>query len=131
MVRSATFKSTAQVAKKMNIPKAEYYRLEKTEVSEDISLRRLRQCAEALDCELIYFMRPAQGQNFSHLILQAIMPEALKVKAPQFSWTRINRLADRLVQLTHDPRFRQAQGWCRNVAGEGHAVTNMLRRIRI
>ena len=56
--REASFLSAGVLAGRLGITRAAWYKFEKSEPDGRITLRTLRQCAEVMDCELIYFFRP-------------------------------------------------------------------------
>lgn len=57
-IRTALGMSLESFGKRLGVSKQTARQLERAEVSESISVRRLRAAAEALDCELVFFLRP-------------------------------------------------------------------------
>ncbi len=52
--------TTAQLAERMGVSQTRVSRIEKDEVGSAITLRTLRQAAEAMDCTLVYALVPNQ-----------------------------------------------------------------------
>jgi predicted DNA-binding mobile mystery protein A len=59
-IREALGMTTAQLAERMGVSQTRVSRIEKDEVGSAITLRTLRQAAEALDCTLVYALVPNQ-----------------------------------------------------------------------
>jgi transcriptional regulator with XRE-family HTH domain len=68
----------AKVAHKAGMTRAGLSAIEASEASGSISLNTLRKVAEALDCELIFALRPKARVSFSTLLWQKILPEVLR-----------------------------------------------------
>jgi transcriptional regulator with XRE-family HTH domain len=68
-VREAIGLTQVEVADKISIKRQSYAQLEKAEEEAAISLSSLRRAAEALDCELVYFVVPrgSADRTFSDL----------------------------------------------------------------
>jgi predicted DNA-binding mobile mystery protein A len=60
-VRDAIGLNQRTVAARMAIRQQTYHQIEQREGKGDISLSSLRRAAEALDCELVYFLVPKQA----------------------------------------------------------------------
>ena len=60
-VRQALGVEVAEVARKMKVGPSEVYRLENSEMQDTITLRKLRDGAAALGCELVYAVVPIEG----------------------------------------------------------------------
>ncbi len=60
-VRQAANIPVKEVARRLGVRKTEVYRLEKSEIESKIILGKLRQAAEALDCDLVYALTPRKG----------------------------------------------------------------------
>src|SRR5687768_4016189 len=63
--RKALFLSAHYVAKKLKILRPQYSRFEKNEETGAVTLKELAKAAEAMDCELIYAIRPKNKLSFS------------------------------------------------------------------
>ena len=50
-----------ELAQKMGVTRCEVFRIERAEVTGRIALWKLRQAAEALDCDLVYALAPREG----------------------------------------------------------------------
>jgi predicted DNA-binding mobile mystery protein A len=60
-VREAIGANQHAVAKRMGVKRQSYARLEETEARASISLASLQKAAEAMDCEVIYYLVPRQA----------------------------------------------------------------------
>lgn len=107
-VRQALNMSTRGVARKMNVRQSTYWNLEQAECNGRISLNSLRKCAEALDCELVYAIRPKCCAVFSAVI-----------------WSQ---LPDRRAKHSlYNPRFRRKKGWARNSDPQAASIVWLWR----
>ena len=68
-IRQALGFSTQDVAKRMGIKRQPYSEIETREMKETVSLAVLSKAADAMDCELVYFIVPKKGiaPSFSKL----------------------------------------------------------------
>ncbi|MBS1972556.1 MAG: helix-turn-helix domain-containing protein [Bdellovibrionales bacterium] len=117
--REAQHLGLEQIAQILEISKAGLKKLETNEATGVITLRRLQEVAKALDCELIYFIRPRQKKTFSSLIWQQILPKALKTYRRRSSSRRFQNiqpaaLARVAQELFRDPQVRREMQWVRN-----------------
>jgi predicted DNA-binding mobile mystery protein A len=96
-VRSVLSSSQAKVAQKVSVTRQSYADLEAAEERGAISLKSLQRAAEAMDCELVYYLVPRASI------------------APSFS-----ELARR-----HDPAFRHLQASEHSMALENQAVGDL------
>lgn len=70
-VRDAIGLNQRTVASKLSIKQQTYHELEKREEKGDITLSSLRRAADALDCQLVYFLVPKVGVADSFTALAA------------------------------------------------------------
>jgi hypothetical protein len=115
VARMALQLSTRSVADRLGYAQHAYCRLEKDEPEGCISLEVMKAAAEAMDCELIYFIRPKKYKTFSERIWSSVLPETLKHPAIStcVAHRRGFRLADLAFQTARKPKFRRRQGWAR------------------
>jgi predicted DNA-binding mobile mystery protein A len=68
-VRKAIGANQDAVAKRMGVKRQSYARLEATEARGSISLSSLQKAADAMDCEVIYYLvpKPAVAANYTEL----------------------------------------------------------------
>ncbi len=74
--REALFLSTGEMAKRLKVSRSAYSKLERNEKVGGVLLRTLAEAAEAMDCELVYAIRPKNHLKFSQVIWEKILPEA-------------------------------------------------------
>jgi hypothetical protein len=79
-----------------------YSRLELSEEAETITLNKLRMAAEALDCELVYAIRPKCRKPFAEII-----------------WAGVIK---RWPLSMYYPPLRRRNGWAQNDQRAAHAV---------
>lgn len=111
-VREALQISAQTVADKMNLTRSGYSYLEKNEEAGSISLQNLKKAAEAMDCELIYAIRPKNRKLFSLQIWQRILPSVFR--HPYFKTTRKHKpfmYGEVATKQFLDTDFRRSQGW--------------------
>lgn len=91
LARESSFLSMEKIASKMGISKNAYNQIEKSELEGKITIKTLKKAASAIDCELVYFIRPCSGKTFS----SAIWSRLLKVctKAKRFKTYRAGKIA--------------------------------------
>jgi transcriptional regulator with XRE-family HTH domain len=121
--REASLLSTRLVAQRMGIQQSAYHRLETAEIEGKLTLRNLKKCAEAMNCELVYAIRPKEKVIFSE-ILRKILFEAVKGKPGNI--LRIGYLFGRHLW---DPKFRKKMGWARNTQDIAHEMTMFLKKL--
>src|SRR5689334_2230604 len=64
-VRQALHLSTGTLAEKLSITRQAFSKLEKSELHGTISIKKLAEIAEIMDCELVYAIRPKSREAFS------------------------------------------------------------------
>ncbi len=110
--RKALFLSTGEVAKKMSISRAAYSALETREVEGTISLNSLKKAAEALDCELVYAIRPKNRVRFSEVIWMKLTKNLLSASRTSImNRMEAHRLLSAVSVRMRSPDFRRSQKW--------------------
>ena len=99
-VRDAVGFSQEDVARKLRMKRQSFAQLEAAEARGSISLGSLQRAAEAMDCELVYFIVPREA---------------------------IARTYSELAQI-HDPAFKHLQASEHSMALEGQAVGDLMPR---
>ena len=113
--REALLISTNQVSQRLGISTSSYCKFEKNEASGKISLEKMAEIAEAMDCEFVYAIRPKQRIPYSHVIWRQLLKDCLnhwwvrtrpeKKKPQALAW---------IARLKYDtPKYREEQGWAR------------------
>lgn len=115
--RDALLRTTTYAAGKLKITRQSYAALEKSERQGKISLEKLQAAAKAIDCELVYAIRPLQRKVFSKVIFDALTPEAL-----EHAWTltrpkelKSNALYATVKNMFHSSEVRRRMGWSERV----------------
>jgi len=119
-MREALLLSQRAVAQKMGISTPAYCRLEKKE--EELSLRQLKKTAQALDCELVYGLRPKSRVKPSDVIWSQIFPHLKRRSMPKLWGLAYNKL--------YDPQFRHQMGWSQNTQSRAAEVVRGLKAFR-
>ncbi|MDZ4662039.1 MAG: hypothetical protein SGJ18_10535 [Pseudomonadota bacterium] len=111
--RKALFLSTGRMANRLEISRAAYRKFEKNEELGTISLNSLKRCVEAMNCELVYAIRPRERVPFSQVIWEKI----LKGSAKQIEIRKSTELRKSftLAAIARDnifnAKFRKQQQW--------------------
>jgi predicted DNA-binding mobile mystery protein A len=86
MVREAVGLKQVEIAKKIGVTAASYSDLESSEARGAISLSSLARAAEAMDCEVVYFLVPRTGaaKSYDELALR-FDPEMKHLQASEHS----------------------------------------------
>lgn len=112
-VRKASFLTTEHLARNLNISKGTYTKYEEHEQKGTITLASLARAAEAMDCELVYGLRPRNQKRISIGIWQSLAKVALEhgwlQKCDQRK--RANALAYIAKKLMEDPQFKREKSW--------------------
>ena len=113
LARNASLLSSNSLAEKLGMTRSAYIKLEKSEQAGTISLKTLQRAAEAMDCELVYAVRPKRRLPFSRLIWRRVLEKALpKLQIrPHREQMRGQALAAIAKDLIEDIKFRRDQGW--------------------
>lgn len=77
-VRKALYLSTYAVATRLNVSRTTYSAYENREKNGTITLVKLAQIAESMDCELVYAIRPKSKKTFSQIIWDKMSDSILK-----------------------------------------------------
>ena len=112
--REMLFLSTTEIAKRMKVSRSAYSRLEKNELDDTITLGKLKAAASAMDCELVYYVRPKSRRRFSELIWQHFQTELKRVKVKsELARRQASSLAAKAKELMSDSAFRKQNNWSR------------------
>lgn len=115
--RLAQFQSKQKIAEKLQISCEAYSKYETNEIKGVISLETLAKAAEALDCELVYAIRPKNRKLFSQSMWEMILPFAMR--SPWLIRCDQKRRSIALVaiikRLLEDTEFRKQQGWSQRI----------------
>lgn len=112
--REALLITRKEMARRLEINRATYYRIENNESG--ISLASLKRCTEAMDCEVTVIIRPKCQPNFSSMVWNQLVQETSENKGfkrwlEQGNW----RIIFYLLKMTmFDPKTRKKLGWGRN-----------------
>lgn len=109
LARKGLMLSTNEVAKRLNVSRQAYSYLEQSECLGTITLSRLKEAAEAMDCELIYFIRPKSRKLFSEVVWEKLLKEILprlekRLHLPHMRGHVLAALAD---EAMHKPDIRR------------------------
>lgn len=129
-VREAFFLSAVSLSHRMNLRRAGYSHLEKSEADGTISLNSLRKAAEAMDCELVYAIIPKDKVTPAEKIWEVLYPLACRTKfvANVNRSQRMYGIASAARMLMEDQGIRQQQGWSiRGEVSEGGVFREITR----
>jgi len=111
--RQALFLSTGKVAERLKMTRSAYCKLEKNEGRGAVTLNTLAKIADALDCELVYAIRPKKKILFSEIIWQALVKESrghnwIKSRSKHLKPNALAGIAKRVMK---DPQIRRRYEW--------------------
>lgn len=113
--RKALFLSAQTISVNLNITRSAYSQLETSEENGTISLTSLAKAAAAMNCELVYVIRPKNKKNYALQIWEKLLAKAL-----QHSWLqncdqrkRGPALARIALDTMNEAEFRRRQNWSR------------------
>ena len=128
--RKGLFLSAATVAAKLKVARAAYSKYEECEERGAVTMATLAKAAEAMDCELVYAIRPKSKKNFSNIIWAILLPPSLlhpwiKKCDPKKRGEALAHIANKFM---NDPGFRKKQGWSQRANKSNHAhLLNLLQ----
>lgn len=103
--REALFLSQTTVANRLGVSRPTWDSCERSDRNGSVSLNTLRKCAEVMDCELIYVIRPKAQVRFSRIIWRAALPYVAHCKCAWCAHAAIS-----------NPKVRRKFGWSRYVS---------------
>ncbi len=111
--RRALFLSAQSQAEKLTISRSAYSQLEASEEIGTISLLNLKRAAEAMNCELVYAIRPKNKKLHAQKIWETLLPKALLHPWLQKCDQRKlgPALAGIALEIMNNPAFRRSKNW--------------------
>lgn len=130
-VREASFLSLREVARRLGVRASNYHRWERLEGQGRLTLARLRLCAEAMECEVVYSIRPKDKTLFSRKIWGKVLVHVLKrANAAGKNWISPTVLSTLVKNKMYDPVFRKSQGWTKNFGSAAYGSAKMSQLAR-
>lgn len=116
MAREAKLLSMRRAADTLGISVSSYCEMESREAKGSITIAQLAKAAEAIDCELVYAIRPKQRKSFSRLIWERILPRVLNNPCSRYCnpYRKAYSIANIANINTENSKFRDENGWLRN-----------------
>lgn len=124
--REAQYLTIKDVAKKLKLHQSTLTRIEKSENSGNIKIKTMEKVAKALDCELIYCLRPKSRITFARAIWTLVCPKIVENKR---FWVRdicIYQFAITVNRLLEHPRFRKLMKWNQRGLVSDAGVTRVI-----
>lgn len=111
--RKAQFLSAQSLADKLEVSRPAFSQLEASEEKGTISLLNLSKAAEAMNCELVYAIRPKDKKLHKHKIWETLLQKALLHPWLQKCDQRKRgpALASIALDIMNDPAFRRSKNW--------------------
>lgn len=75
--RKAAFLSVKTLADRMKITAAQFRQLERKEIMGQVTIKKLQECADALDCDVVYALVPRRKVEFSRRVWNEVYPQLL------------------------------------------------------
>ena len=127
--RRALFISTRGMALRLGVAQTTYCNFERGEVKESLSMKQLRRCAEAMDCEFVYAIRPKRKVLFStqiwRILAEAIRENPLLRRSPS-----VGLILYCARRKMYDPQFRRDQKWAANSQEQAREFAQLLKANR-
>lgn len=119
--RRALYLSSVEMARRMEVSPQCYHQLEKSELKESLQIGQLKRMAEAMDCELIYALKPKSNQVYSKVLWQQLY----KI-VQEHPWSRHQRIRTDLHIVEYNfARFllrkasiRKKMGWTQRITDD-------------
>jgi transcriptional regulator with XRE-family HTH domain len=114
--RKGLLLSAGKLAKKMGISRAAYSKFEKNEEVGTISINSLARCADAMNCEFVYAIRPKEGQLYSKVIWEKILKASAKQIEIRSTPEHMKGFALAAIarEKMQEPKFRRSQNWAQS-----------------
>ena len=111
--RVGLFLSIQGIAENLNVTRSAYMQYEEKEINGTINLATLSKVAEAMNCEVIYAIRPKSQLKFSECIWKKLLLKAenhpwLKACDPKQKSKALSAIA---VKFMNDPKFKRDCSW--------------------
>lgn len=105
--------SQRAIAEKLKMSHQLYAHLERADRGENLTVARMREIAEALDCDFIYMIKPKKAPRFSRLIWNTLLPDALKIceRRRGEDHRRPLVLSGVALELVNSAAQRRRHGW--------------------
>lgn len=126
--RESLFLASTTVAKRLNMNHSTYLRIEMREEKGRITLETLARVAQAMDCELVYAIRPKERVRFSVSIWNKLLPKALEQfpKSSRFPRHRASALSRTAARIMKNPAHRRAHEWNKRVTRSASSLSPTL-----
>lgn len=109
-IRDAFQMSSKALAKKLSISPSAVTEIEKAEITETLSIKRLRKIADELNCDLVYYLLPREDIKLSiekrarHIALKRVMEANLHMDIEDQA-LREEFLKEQIDDLTHQLKY--------------------------
>lgn len=115
LARNALFLSSNQVSQKLRVSPQALCQIEKAEESGKITIAKLKEIAEAMDCELVYAIKPKSKEKFSQIVWKKLEEEAIAhCNSEKLSQVRLDRWrAGFAGELMGNAKVRKKRKWNR------------------
>ena len=117
VARTALLYSLRSAAEKIKVTKQQYQSFEKAEANGTITINSLKKAAEAIDCELVYAIRPKTKKPYSRVVWEKLAEPNLEQKSlfKQVAMFRPNLLNWYIARQGDDQEFRKKHGWSKRL----------------
>jgi transcriptional regulator with XRE-family HTH domain len=110
--REALQLSANKAAARLGTSPQSYLEIERSELRGSASVKKIARAAEALGCELVYFIRPKSRRLFSEVVWEQLLTEIngkfrVAHNEGQFACT----VAAQAYDLMNKGKFRRKRGW--------------------
>lgn len=115
--RVALLYSLQSAGDQIKVSKYQFRKFEDAESKGTITINSLKKAAEALDCELVYAIRPKAKKNYSRVVWEKLAQPNLNQKSlfKQVARYRPNLLNWFVARQINDQEFREKMGWSKRL----------------
>ncbi len=113
LCREGQWLTLEEMGRRLKITRDGYHKLESKEATGKITIENLRKAAAAMDCELIYCVRPKSRRLFSEILWKDTVPKAFEIYKRRTGSDKVKPLILGKIAawLATHTKFRREKGW--------------------
>jgi XRE family transcriptional regulator, regulator of sulfur utilization len=113
--REGLWLTQTEMGERLGMSRETYRKMEESEKKGSLKLSKLQRAAEAMNCELVYFVRPKQRKTFSAILWDQLEAAAVEEYQKRFRQGEIKPvvLARTAVRLLKKKKVRAQRKWRR------------------
>jgi transcriptional regulator with XRE-family HTH domain len=113
LCREGQWLTQEEIGRRLEMTKDGYCKIESKEIKGKITIEALREAAAAMDCELVYCVRPKSRKLFSEILWNQTVPRAFEIYKRRTGSEKIKPLilGKLAAWLATHTKFRREKGW--------------------